>query len=236
MAKKGRYTYDYPRGATTVDCVVFGADVETRTMKVVLIKRRDDPFKGRWALPGGFLEEDEDIEAGARRELLEETGIEISYLEQLYTFGSVHRDPRERVISVAHFALVRSDAVEPEGGDDAVEAEWVDLIDTSAKKLAFDHADILAMAVRRLRAKVRYEPIGFSMLPVRFTMTELRRLYETILDKEIDSRNFRKQMTRMGVLVEAGRRTGVAGPPPALFSFDKKKYDAAVMDGFNFEI
>src|SRR5436190_8594109 len=148
------YTYKYSRPALTVDCVVFGFD--DGELKVLLIQRGLIPFKGRWALPGGFVRVEETLDEAARRELIEETGLTNVFLEQLYTFGAVDRDPRERVVSVAYFALVKHAEHPAAGATDASDARWFPI--GKFPRLAFDHADILMTALARLRAKVRYEP------------------------------------------------------------------------------
>src|SRR5882757_7626190 len=154
------YTYRYPRAALTVDCVVFGFD--DAELKLLLIQRGLEPFKGRWALPGGFVRVDETVDGAARRKLDEEAGLKNVFLEQLYTFGAVDRDPRERVVSVAYYALVKLSDHRAKAPTDAANAEWFPISKTP--KLAFDHAGILATALTRLKAKVRYEPIGFELL------------------------------------------------------------------------
>src|SRR5882672_10222447 len=171
------YCYQYPRAALTVDCVVFGFD--GGELKVLLIQRGIEPFKGRWALPGGFVRVDETLDDAARRELEEETGLKSIFLEQLYTFGTLNRDPRERVVSVAYYALVKLSDHRARAATDAADAEWFPI--SKVPKLAFDHANILATALARLKAKVRYEPIGFELLPSRFTLSQLQHLYEAVL-------------------------------------------------------
>src|SRR5947209_9801116 len=159
------HTYDYPRAALTVDCVVFGFD--EGELKVLLIQRGLEPFKGRWALPGGFVRVDETLDAAARRELHEEAGLTNVFLEQLYTFGAVDRDPRERVVSVAYYALVKLSEHQAKAATDAANARW--FVVSKAPRLAFDHAGILSLALARLKGKVRYQPIGFELLPPKFT-------------------------------------------------------------------
>lgn len=228
-------TYKYPRPSVTTDCVVFGALIEHRTLQVLLIKRAGEPFKGCWALPGGFVDMGEDLETSARRELHEETGAEVDYLEQLYTFGAPERDPRGRVITVAYYALVRPMTVQ--AASDASAASWWALKHALDDiELAFDHRAILETAVARLRAKVCYEPIGFNLLPQHFTLRELRALYEMILGRKIDKRNFRRKILDMGILVEAGKQTDTSHRPAMLYRFDKKTYDKAVKRGLVFEI
>src|SRR3954470_18581094 len=214
------HTYEYPRAALTVDCVVFGFD--EGELKVLLIQRGLAPFKGKWALPGGFVQVDETLDAAARRELAEETGLTRVYLEQLYTFGAVDRDPRERVVSVAYYALVKSAEHLAVGGTDARAAAWFAAGQPPA--LAFDHAEILARALERLRAKVSYEPIGFELLPPKFTLSQLQHLYEAVLQAPLDKRNFRKKVLAMPLLVplKEQARTG-AHRPAQLFRFDAQK-------------
>ena len=189
------YTYEYSRAALTVDCVVFGLDVEE--LKVLLIQRALEPFEGKWALPGGFVRVDETLEEAARRELAEETGLDNIFLEQLFTFGAVDRDPRERVVSVAHYALVNLRDHEVRAATDAKAAAWFGVHDVPS--LAFDHAEILQVALERLRGKLRYQPIGFELLPKKFTLSQLQRLYELVLERELDKRNFRKRVLGMSV-------------------------------------
>src|SRR6266702_283053 len=161
------YSYQYPRAALTVDCVVFGYD--DNDLKVLLIERGLEPFKGRWALPGGFVRVDETLDEAARRELVEETGLANVFLEQLYTFGAVDRDPRERVVSVAYYALVTLAEHKTKAATDAADARWFPI--SKVPRLAFDHADILATALTRLKGKGRYQPIGFELLPPKFTLS-----------------------------------------------------------------
>src|SRR6266436_8428456 len=168
------HTYQYPRAALTVDCVVFGFD--EGELKVLLIQRALEPFKNRWALPGGFVHVDETLDEAARRELAEEAGLKDVFLEQLYSFGALDRDPRERVVSVAYYALVKLSDHRARAATDAANAEWFPV--SKAPKLAFDHAEILGTALARLKGKVRYQPIGFELLPPRFTLSQLQHLYE----------------------------------------------------------
>jgi 8-oxo-dGTP diphosphatase len=229
----GKYCYQYPRPALTVDCVVYGLDEED--LKVLLIQRDHAPFAGCWALPGGFVHIDESLDDAARRELEEETGIEIDYLEQLYTFGAVERDPRERVVSSAYYALVKLSDHRVHAATDARQAAWFS--PTDIPTLAFDHAEILRVAHARLRSKVRYQPIGFELLPRKFTMRQLQHLYETILGRSLDKRNFRKKILGMNLLEELDEvETDVAHRAARLYRFDRRKYQRLSRRGFNFEI
>lgn len=227
------FTYKYPRAALTVDCVVFGFDGEA--LKVLLIRRGLEPFKDQWALPGGFVNPDETVDAAALRELQEETGLRDLYIEQLYTFGAVDRDPRERVISVAYFALVRRADHFPEGADDAAEAAWFEV--RKVPRLAFDHAEILKMALERLRGKIRWQPVGFELLPQKFTLTQLQEIYEAILGHPLDKRNFRKKLLALDLLVPLEEFTKAGSRRPAqLFRFDRRKYETLTRKGFIFDI
>ncbi len=227
------HTYQYPRAALTVDCVVFGFD--EGELKVLLIERGLDPFKGRWALPGGFVRVEETIDEAARRELEEEAGLKNVFLEQLYTFGAVDRDPRERVVSVAHYALVKLAEFNTKAATDAADARWFPI--SKVPKLAFDHTGILATALIRLKGKVRYQPIGFELLPPKFTLSQLQHLYEAVLGSGLDKRNFRKKVLGFGLLVPL-KETQMTGRhrPAQLFRLDAEKYEKLKKQGFNFEV
>ena len=226
-------TYEYPRPALAVDCVVFGLDAAG--LQVLLIQRALDPYRGHWALPGGFVREEESVDEAARRELREETGLRDVFLEQLYTFGAPKRDPRGRVVSVAHYALVRLGDHRAKAATDAKSASWHPV--RGAPKLAFDHDEILAMALVRLQTKVRYVPLGFELLPPKFTLSQLQKLYETILERPFDKRNFRKKILDMDLLIETDEsEQGVPYRPARLYRFDKKQYQELSKTGFNFEI
>jgi 8-oxo-dGTP diphosphatase len=227
------HTYAYPRPALTVDCVIFGFD--EGELKVALVQRDLPPFKGKWALPGGFVHLDETLEDAARRELAEETGLSDIYLEQLYTFGTLGRDPRERVVTVAYYALVALGRHTLRASTDAANAAWFALSDLPT--LAFDHARILDMAVARLKSKVRYQPIGFELLPEKFTLTQLQHLYEAILDRPLDKRNFRKKILAMGLLAETDEiEQDVSHRAARLYRFDEARYRRLVKKGFGFEV
>jgi 8-oxo-dGTP diphosphatase len=229
------FTYPYPRPSVTVDCVVFGLDLAAEDLKVLLIQRKKDPFAGLWAFPGGFVEESETLEESAKRELQEETGITRLYLEQLYTFGDPGRDPRGHTVTVAYYALVKLSDHSPKAADDAKAVDWFSI--SKAPKLAFDHAKILRIALQRLRAKVRYQPIGFELLPAKFTLSQLQRLYEIVLERPLDKRNFRKKILGMGLLIDLEEtQKDVAHRAAQLYRFDEQRYRGLVGEGFNFEI
>lgn len=226
-------SYQFPRAALTVDCVVFGFD--EGALQVLLIRRGLKPFKNRWALPGGFVRVEETLDAAARRELEEETGLKEVFLEQLYTFGEVKRDPRERVVSVAYYALVKSTDHVARAATDAAEAAWFSVLELP--ELAFDHAEIFGVALDRLRAKLTYQPIGFELLPPKFTLTQLQRLYEAVLGITLDKRNFRKKVLGFELLIplKEKQREG-AHRPAQLFRFDPVRYERLKKKGFLFEL
>ncbi|RME34693.1 MAG: NUDIX hydrolase [Gammaproteobacteria bacterium] len=195
------YVYEYPHPAVTTDVVVF--TIREHRLEVLLVERASDPFKGCWALPGGFIGIDEDLIDAARRELEEETALSGLYLEQLYTFGKPDRDPRERVISVAWYALVPLDRLpEPRAASDAAAVSWFPI--DSLPPLAFDHDQILSMAHERLAAKLEYSTIALQFMPEKFTLSQLQQVYETILGESLDKRNFRKRVLSLGCLEETG--------------------------------
>jgi 8-oxo-dGTP diphosphatase len=227
------YTYEYPRPALTVDCVVLGFE-EGTGLQVLLVRRGVQPFLGTWALPGGFVLMDEDLEAAARRELEEETGVKEVYLEQLRTFGATGRDPRGRVVSVAYYALVRPEQHPPKGDTDASDAAWFPAAELPA--LAFDHAEILTAALERLRGKIRYQPVGFELLPQRFTLAQLQALYEALLGRDLDKRNFRKKLMAFDFLTPLDDYAVGSHRPARLHRFDRKKYEALARRGFLFEL
>lgn len=227
------YCYRHPRPALTVDCVVFGFG--EGELKLLLIERGLQPFKGYWALPGGFVQMDETLDDAARRELAEEAGLRDVFLEQLYTFGAVRRDPRERVVSVAYYALVKMAANRAKAATDAAEARWFAI--SKLPELAFDHAEIFRVALARLRGKLRYQPIGFELLPTKFTLSQLQHLYEAVLGTELDKRNFRKKILGFDLLVPL-KETLMDGAhrPARLYQFDTDKYERLHKRGFNFEL
>ena len=203
MSEVERYDVTkYERPSVTVDVVVFS--VVEGELKVLLIKRKNWPFEGRWAIPGGFVEIDEPLEDAAARELYEETGVEGVYLEQFYTFGQPDRDPRTRVISVAYLALVDAGQLQPRAADDAADVGWFSVHEPPP--LAFDHVDILKRALQRLRHKLESTALGSLFMPEEFTLSELRRAYERILNEKLDGRRFRRRILAADILEETGKR------------------------------
>ena len=225
------YTYKYPRPSVTTDCVIFGYDTK-EGLSVLLIKRGIEPFKDHWAFPGGFIKMDEDAETGARRELREETSLETAHIEQFGCFSEVNRDPRERVITIAYYALVKkSDVV---GGDDASEAHWFPI--DNVPPLAFDHDRILRVALKTLKEKIHFMPIGFELLPSVFTMPQLQELYESILEVKFDRRNFSNKMLKLGILTVVGERPKNAGSRiPITYKFNEDNYNELKSKGFRLE-
>ena len=225
-----KYCYKYQHPAVTADCVIFGFD--GINIKVLLIQRGIDPYKGKWAFPGGFMNMDETAEQCARRELEEETGLKDVTVEQFYTFTDVKRDPRERVITVAYYALVRLSEVK--GGDDAEEAQWFSLDEIPS--LAFDHELIFRKALKVLKERICFEPIGFELLPEVFKMSELQNLYETILEVKFDRRNFYNKITKLGILSEVEERAkDVSRRVPIMYRFNADKYAELKSKGFRLE-
>ncbi|GAB1856228.1 NUDIX domain-containing protein [Flavobacteriaceae bacterium MHTCC 0001] len=217
-----------------VDAVVFGYESKNN-LSVLLIKRGIEPFKGEWALPGGLVLNDESLEEAVERELKEETGITIDYLEQLYTFGKPNRDPRNRVVAVTYFALVKPNHFTIKADTDAADVKWFHL--NELPKLAFDHQLVLDTAKERLKSKLSYQPIGFDLLNDEFPFSDLEHLYMTILEKEIDRRNFRKKMLSFGIIEETDKIEKIgSGRPAKLFRFNKEKFQQLTVNDFHFEI
>lgn len=210
----------YERPSVTVDIVIF--TIRDNDLKVLLIKRKGHPYQNFWAIPGGFVKMDESLEEAAFRELKEETGVSDVYLEQLYTFGEPGRDPRTRVITVAYFALINSEKLELYASTDAEEVRWYSTKELPS--LAFDHSKIMDYAITRLRYKLEYTSAGFQLLPEEFTLSELQRVYEVILDKTLDKRNFRKKILSLNILEDTGKKIMKTLHRPARlyrFSFEK---------------
>ncbi len=213
-----------PRHCVTVDIVLF--TIIHDALHVLLIRRKHAPFQNMWAIPGGFVEDNESLDEAALRELNEETGVEKVYLEQLCTFGDPGRDPRGRTITVAYYALTRP--VDVRADSDAADVQWHSA--DRLPELAFDHDRILATAVQRLRAKLEYTTVGFQLLPKRFTLSELQNLYQTILNRKLDKRNFRKKILSLDLLrPHEGRRALGAHRPARLYSFQLRQM--RILDG-----
>ncbi len=211
-----QYTYDHPRPALTVDVVTFTLRYEQ--LQVLLVRRGNEPFRGMWALPGGFVHVEESLEEAAARELEEETGVRDIYLEQLYTYGDPDRDPRGRVITVAYFALIPVDKpVRPEGGTDVSQTGWFSM--DQLPELAFDHAAIIQYALRRLRYKLEYTAVGFELLPETFTLSQLQSTYEIILGENLDKRNFRRRILEANVIEPTDEMQAGEGRPARLYHY-----------------
>jgi 8-oxo-dGTP diphosphatase len=211
-APKETFSYPYPHPAVTTDVVVF--TIREGRLCILLVKRANPPHRGEWALPGGFLDIDEDLDTCAARELEEETGISGVYLEQLYTFGATHRDPRERVISVTYYALLPQDSIaDPRAASDAADVAWHPF--EELPPLAFDHNEILHKAHSRLVAKLAYSTIAFQFMPETFTLGELQSVYEALLNQALDKRNFRKRILSMDLIEETGKQSRKGKHRPA---------------------
>jgi len=227
------FTYQYPHPAVTVDIIIFALHEED--LKVLLIQRKAEPFRECWAIPGGFVEITEDLETAARRELWEETGVKNVFLEQLYTFGAPKRDPRERIISVAYYSLVRLSQHTIRAASDALNACWYPI--HNLPTLAFDHQGIMDIAIKRLQGKVLYAPIIFELLPTQFRLDQLQKVYEIILERPLDRRSFRKKMLATGILTPVDEPSGHnAQPTQRLYEFDEEKYQKLQSEGFEFEV
>lgn len=212
-----KYHYKYPHPSVTTDCVIFGFDGEG--MKVLLIQRGGEPHKGKWAFPGGFLNMDESAEQGALRELEEETGLKDAYIRQFHAFSAPDRDPRERVITIAYYALVRIQEVK--GGDDAADARWFAL--DEIPELAFDHDEMLKTALREMRKQLHFEPIGRGLLPENFTADEIARLYECMCGCRIDGKKLCLEMKEIGLITEVDN--GVYNDEDMQYCFNNEMYD-----------
>ncbi|TAE29754.1 MAG: NUDIX hydrolase [Cytophagales bacterium] len=217
----------------TVDAVVFG--YREGQLFLALINRKYEPFRGQWALPGGFVLPDEDLEGAVQRELREETGIQTRFLEQLYTFGAVERDPRQRIVSVAYMGLLRPSDFQIVASTDAQDVAWFRV--DALPPLAFDHSEIIQMGLQRLRNKLTYEPIGLNLLDEKFPFSDLERLYATILNRAFDRRNFRKKFLGFGILTELPEKISPdKGRPASLYTFDRERYETMQKEGFLFDI
>lgn len=225
-----KYCYKYPHPAVTTDCVIFGFDGEK--LNVLLVKRGGEPYLGWWAFPGGFVKIDESAEEGALRELKEETQLSTSYMEQLHTYSAPDRDARERVITIAYLALVKISEVK--GGDDAAEAQWFPI--DEVPHLAFDHDVIIRDALARLRERIHFHPIGYELLPEKFTLKQLQSLYEAVLGIRFDRRNFAKKMLHLDILTQLDETVWPTPKREAnLFTFNLEKYNELKRRGFRLE-
>lgn len=221
------------KSAFTVDNVIFGFD--EGDLKVLLIKRGEEPYSGKWALPGYFVYPNEELDRAAIRVLEELTGIRNVYLEQVKTFGKVNRHPYGRVITIAYLSLIKISRYTIQPASIALKAKWHSV--SEIKELAFDHLDILQACFNQLKRSLRSRPIGYQLLPLKFTLTQLQHLYEAILETELDKRNFRKKILSMDLLIDLKEyQEGVAHRPAKLYKFDREKYENFVEEGFLFEI
>ncbi|MCR9287477.1 NUDIX domain-containing protein [Saprospiraceae bacterium] len=221
------------KSAFSVDGVIFGFD--EGDLKVLLIKRGEEPYKGKWALPGDLVYPNEDLSTAAGRVLLELTGLKNVFLEQVRAFGEVDRHPLGRVITIAYFSLIKISDYEVTPASFAKKAQWHSVSEVG--DLAFDHNEILSACFGRLQEIVRTRPVGFELLPPKFTLTELQHLYESILETDLDKRNFRKKILSMKLLVDLDEtQEGVAHRPAKLYEFDQKRYRAFISEGFSFEL
>lgn len=205
-----------------IDCIIFGFDGEE--IKLLLIKRNFEPEKGKWSLMGGFVKEEEDLEVGAERILYELTGLDNIYVEHLQTYGKVNRDPVERTISVVFFALINIHAHDQESVR-AHNAQWISL--KNVPQLIFDHDRMVENALERLRYKAALHPIGFELLPEKFTIPQLQKLYEAIYDMRLDRRNFSRKILSTGLLIDTGEKNENSATKKAiLYRLDKQKYES----------
>ncbi len=219
--------------AFSVDNVIFGFD--DGDLKVLLIERGEDPYVGMWALPGDLVYPNEDIDSSATRVLKELTGLENVYLEQVKAFGAVERHPLGRVITIAYYSLIKISSNKLKTSSFAKKAKWHSI--KQVETLAFDHSEILKASILLLKKSIRNRPIGFELLPPKFTLTQLQHLYEAVLDAELDKRNFRKKILSMGLLEDIDEmQEGVAHRPARLYRFDKQKYETLMAEGFVFEL
>lgn len=228
------YYLEHEKFHVAVDSIIFGYDEEGRQLKVLLLKRNFQPSKGEWSLMGGFLKNDESVNEAAKRILQQLTGLSDVYMEQLYTFGELDRDPGARIISVAYFALIKINASDLELVKNHG-ATWIPI--TSVPTLIFDHSAMIARALKKLRIRARTQPIGFELLPDKFTIPQLQGLYEAIYNKSLDKRNFRRKLLSMDLLEKLEEKEKESSRKGAwYYRFDQKKYEDLLNRGFNFEL
>jgi len=221
------------KSAFSVDNIIFGFD--GTKLYVLLIKRKADPYGGQWALPGDIVKPDEDLDRAAGRVLEQLTGVKNVYLEQVHTFGKVDRHPKGRVITIAYYSLINIEKMDIRPASFAEQVAWKEV--RSIESLAFDHLKIMKRCFDRLKQDLKLRPIGFELLPHKFTLTQLQTLYETILEQYLDKRNFRKKILNMNILNPLNEyQSGVSHRPAKLYSFDKDKYEQALKEGVIFEI
>lgn len=221
------------KSAFSVDNIIFGFDDDK--LKVLLIKRKDDPFAGQWALPGDIVRPEENLDHAAGRVLQQLTGLTKVYLDQVHTFGEVDRHPKGRVITIAYYSLIKIAEGRIKAASFAEDVQWKEV--RAIMSLAFDHHHIMQTCLDRLKQDIKLRPIGFELLPEKFTLTELQRLYEVILEQPLDKRNFRKKIMNMRILNGLNEyQSGVSHRPAMLYEFDKDKYDEAIRNGVIFEI
>ncbi|OQA96803.1 MAG: bifunctional nicotinamide mononucleotide adenylyltransferase/ADP-ribose pyrophosphatase [Bacteroidetes bacterium ADurb.Bin217] len=217
----------------SIDCVIFGFDNEE--LKILCIKRNTEPDLGMMALPGGFVYLQEDLDKAPARRLKDLTGLTNVYMKEVGTFGNVNRYPLRRVITIAYYALIKISDYVIHAGEDAQEATWIPV--KQVPKMVFDHNTIFTAALLKLRERVRMEPIGFNLLPEKFTITELQTLYEQILDTKFDKRNFRKKLAKMNLLIDTNeKQQNVSHRAAKLYSFDTKVYESLIKKGFVFDL
>ncbi len=217
-----------------VDSIIFGFNEHEHELKLLLLKRNFEPSKGKWSLMGGFVQHDESLDQAAQRIVYQLTGLNQVYMEQLYAFGDQERDPGGRIISVAYFSLIKIKDYDKKLAEQ-FGASWIPL--SEIPELIFDHAEMLRMALNRLRKRTRTQPIGFELLPDKFTIPQLQRLYEAIYQKPFDKRNFRKKLMAMGLLDRLNEKEKLSSKKGAYFyRFNKQRYEELVLHGFNFEM
>jgi len=227
------FSKDTFKSAFSVDSIIFA--FEDKELQVLLIKRAEEPFKNQWALPGALVKIDENLRDAPMRSLKELTGLENVFLEQVFTFGKVDRHPKGRVITVAYYSLINKNKVSPVPSSFAQEVKWHSIDEITS--LAFDHYEILSVCLKKLRESVRRRPVGFELLGETFTLSDVQDLYEAILNKSLDKRNFRKKILSLKILEDIKEyQKNVAHRPAKLYKFDIEKYEEAKDSGFNFEI
>jgi 8-oxo-dGTP diphosphatase len=223
-----------PKFVVSVDCVIFAYFDDA--IQVPLLMRAEEPFINQWALPGGPMQDEENPHQACLRKLEEDIGLKVQYLEQLFTFADPHRDPRDRAISIAHFALIEDQDRSLIWGSDTKTAKWVSIDNLPQENWAFDHQEIVQLAIKRLQAKLSYEPIGLNLLPEEFNLPELKKIYDVILQKKLDRRNFYKRIKATNLLIPTRTIPSKRGKPTQLYKFDKIKYNQLQKEGFSFQI